>query len=82
MHLSVAPVIPALTDHEHWGMPFLDRDPEMWEEIRRQTHLFNEPGRFLTLLGDVRSYYSFGRGLYTFALRASGALTKSFTTLS
>jgi outer membrane protein assembly factor BamA len=28
--------------------------------------------RFLTLLGDARSYASFGRSRYTFALRASG----------
>jgi hypothetical protein len=41
----------ALTDHDHWGMQFVDQHPELWEEIRRQTHAFHEPGRFVTLLG-------------------------------
>lgn len=41
----------ALTDHDHWGMLPLDRTPSMWEEIRELTGRFNEPGRFVTLLG-------------------------------
>lgn len=35
--------------------------------------LSRKPARFVTLLGDYRSYSSVGRGAYTFALRASGA---------
>jgi len=41
----------ALTDHDHWGMRFLDAHPSLWEEIRAQTLAFNEPGRLVTLLG-------------------------------
>ncbi|MEE8277482.1 MAG: CehA/McbA family metallohydrolase [Thermoanaerobaculia bacterium] len=41
----------ALTDHDHWGIEALDRHPELWEEIRRETQLFHRPGRFVTLLG-------------------------------
>ncbi len=41
----------ALTDHDHWGLRALDRNPELWEEIRRETQLFHQPGRFVTLLG-------------------------------
>ncbi len=41
----------ALTDHDHWGMLFLDQHPDMWEEIRAQTRRFHAPGRFVTLLG-------------------------------
>jgi hypothetical protein len=41
----------ALTDHDHWGMRFIDRHPQLWEEIRRQTKAFHDPGRFVTLLG-------------------------------
>ncbi len=41
----------ALTDHDHWGMRFLDRTPRMWEEIRELTRRFYEPGRFVTVLG-------------------------------
>ncbi len=41
----------ALTDHDHWGMEPLALHPELWEEIRRETGRFHEPGRFVTLLG-------------------------------
>ncbi len=43
--------IVALTDHDHWGMEPLAIHPELWEEIRRETELFHEDGRFVTLLG-------------------------------
>ena len=41
----------ALTDHDHWGMLFLDEHPDLWEEIRQQTRAFNDPGHFVTVLG-------------------------------
>jgi hypothetical protein len=41
----------SLTDHDHWGTPFLDRIPERWETIRGLTERFYEPGRFVTVLG-------------------------------
>ena len=41
----------ALTDHDHWGILPLDQHPEMWDEIKRQTERFHEPGRFVTVLG-------------------------------
>jgi len=41
----------ALTDHDHWGIVFLDQTPALWREIREQTERFNDPGRFVTLLG-------------------------------
>lgn len=43
--------VSALTDHDHWGMRFLDAHPEMWDEIRDAVERWNEPGRFVTLLG-------------------------------
>jgi hypothetical protein len=43
--------VAALTDHDHWGMPFLDDDESLWNEIRHQTKKFHEPGRFVTFLG-------------------------------
>ena len=45
--LSVA----ALTDHDHWGIKALDGQPDFWSEIREAVGEFNEPGRFVTLLG-------------------------------
>lgn len=41
----------ALTDHDHWGMLFLDQNPQLWERIRKATRDFDEPGRFVTVLG-------------------------------
>lgn len=41
----------SLTDHDHWGMNFLDSKPEMWKEIRQNVDRFNDPGNFVTLLG-------------------------------
>jgi hypothetical protein len=43
--------VAAITDHDHWGMLFLDQHPLLWEEIRAQTARFHEPERFVTLLG-------------------------------
>lgn len=43
--------VAALTDHDHWGMRFLDQYPPYWESIREQVKRFHEPGRFVTLLG-------------------------------
>ncbi len=43
--------VSALTDHDHWGMRPLATHPELWDEIRHQTELHHEPGRFVTLLG-------------------------------
>ncbi len=43
--------IAALTDHDHWGVDFLDTSPKMWAAIGEQVEAFNEPGRFVTLLG-------------------------------
>ncbi|MCP3961725.1 MAG: DUF3604 domain-containing protein [bacterium] len=41
----------ALTDHDHWGLLFLDQQPEIWSEIGELTRRFHQPGRFVTLLG-------------------------------
>ncbi len=52
--------IVALTDHDHWGMEALDERPELWEEISRETRLFHQPGRFVTLLGYEWTSWSQG----------------------
>ena len=43
--------VTSLTDHDHFGVLFLDQNPELWEDIQTQTKAFHEPGRFVTLLG-------------------------------
>jgi hypothetical protein len=37
----------AITDHDHWGMRFLDRDPERWQEVVDAANRWNAPGRFV-----------------------------------
>jgi hypothetical protein len=41
----------SLTDHDHWGAPFLDKRPALWQRIREATQRAHHPGRFVTLLG-------------------------------
>jgi hypothetical protein len=41
----------ALTDHDHFGIQFLDQNPAMWDEISAVTAKFDAPGRFVTILG-------------------------------
>jgi len=41
----------ALTDHDHWGMRFLDGNPGLWSTIEEAAHRFDEPGRFVALVG-------------------------------
>ena len=40
-----------LTDHDHWGMIFLDENPHLWEQIRETTDRYHAPGSFVTVLG-------------------------------
>ena len=41
----------ALTDHDHWGVRFIDSHPEMWTQIEDATASFHVPGNFVTILG-------------------------------
>jgi hypothetical protein len=50
----------ALTDHDHFGLRFLDRTPELWREIRDATESFHEAGRFVTLHGYEWTSWIFG----------------------
>ena len=43
--------IVSLTDHDHWGMRFLDQSEAMWEAIRETGRRYDEPGRFLAIEG-------------------------------
>jgi hypothetical protein len=40
-----------LTDHDHWGVRFLDQSPDLWHRIVEQTEELNSPPRFVTFLG-------------------------------
>jgi len=41
----------ALTDHDHWGLLFLDENPELWKHNVDVAQSFDAPGRFVTLPG-------------------------------
>ncbi len=50
----------ALTDHDHWGIPFLDARPDMRERIARATEAAHAPGRFAALHGYEWTSWQFG----------------------
>jgi hypothetical protein len=52
--------VAALTDHDHFGLRFLDETPALWDEIRAASAAFDEPGRFVTLLGFEWTNWLFG----------------------
>jgi hypothetical protein len=68
--------VAALTDHDHWGSPFLDKAPERWAEIKRVTERFDEPGRFVTLLGYEWTHWIYGHR-HVLYLRGDGELLSS-----
>ncbi|MBN2370245.1 MAG: CehA/McbA family metallohydrolase [Vicinamibacteria bacterium] len=52
--------IAALTDHDHWGMRFLDMRPDLWREIRMTARRFDAPGRFIALAGYEWTSWLYG----------------------
>jgi len=50
----------ALTDHDHWGLPFLDQDPDLWQRIVGETRAHHQPERFVTLLGYEWTSWIYG----------------------
>ena len=52
--------IAALTDHDHWGVRFIDQNPDMWQRIGDVTQSFHDPGRFVTLLGYEWTSWIYG----------------------
>ena len=49
-----------LTDHDHFGVQFLDAAPEIWSEIQRTVERFDQPGRFVALLGYEWTSWLYG----------------------
>jgi hypothetical protein len=52
--------VAVLTDHDHWGIPFLDETPANWERIQAAARSVDEPGRFVTLLGYEWTSWIYG----------------------
>jgi len=43
--------VAALTDHDHWGMPFLDETPANWKRIQEAARAVHAPGHFVAIAG-------------------------------
>lgn len=43
--------VAALTDHDHWGVRPLDKNPDLAAKILQSAQAFHEPGRFVTIPG-------------------------------
>lgn len=41
----------SVTDHDHWGLRFLDQDEDGWQGIQSVTEDFHQPSRFVTVRG-------------------------------
>ncbi|MBW2396545.1 MAG: CehA/McbA family metallohydrolase [Deltaproteobacteria bacterium] len=52
--------VAALTDHDHWGLPFLDASPPAWQKVRDAVQRYHAPGRFVTLLGFEWTSWLYG----------------------
>lgn len=50
----------ALTDHDHWGLLFMDEHPELWEQNKGEGERFHDPGRFVTLHGYEYTNWVYG----------------------
>jgi len=66
-----------ITDHDRWGLMFLDEHPEMWEEMKQAANERNEPGRFTTFLGFEWTNWVYGHRHVVYG-GDDGALYSSF----
>ncbi len=66
-----------ITDHDRWGLLFLDEHPEMWQEMKQAANERNEPGRFTTFLGFEWTNWIYGHRHVVYG-GDDGALYSSF----
>jgi hypothetical protein len=52
--------VAALTDHDRWGVRFLDDDPASWRRIGEAVQAYHEPGRFVVLPGYEWTHWIHG----------------------
>ena len=67
----------SITDHDHWGLRFLDQDPETWRHILDVTEDFHDPGRFVTLPGFEWTNWVYGHRHVVFFDSADATLLSS-----
>jgi len=68
----------ALTDHDHWGIPFLDRRPDLYEAIGETARRFHAPGRFVTVPGYEWTSWLYGHRHVLYFREGGGPLRSSF----
>lgn len=68
--------VAALTDHDHWGLLFLDEHPELWAANVAAARAAERPGRFLALPGFEWTSWLWGHRNVVF-LGASTPLASS-----
>lgn len=49
-----------ITDHDHWGIQFLDSTPNLWEQTRLAVEKAHDPGNFVALLGYEWTSWLYG----------------------
>ena len=52
--------IAVLTDHDHWGIHFLDQRPDLWKYLCQVANDFYAPGEFVSLLGYEWTSWIYG----------------------
>ncbi len=50
----------ALTDHDHWGMQFMDQTPAIWRESVATADQFNQPGQFVAIPAYEWTNWAYG----------------------
>ena len=49
-----------ITDHDHWGMEFLDQSPKVWQEIKAAADNWNQANEFVAFLGFEWTNWIYG----------------------
>ncbi|KAA3606760.1 MAG: DUF3604 domain-containing protein [Planctomycetota bacterium] len=52
--------VAALTDHDHWGVEFLDQHPDLWQGTLSRADEFYRPGEFISLPGYEWTNWIYG----------------------
>lgn len=52
--------VAAVTDHDHWGMRFLDQDPDTWDRVVRAAEDAYQPGRFVSVVAYEWTSWLYG----------------------
>lgn len=52
--------VAAVTDHDHWGLGFLDQRPKLWRQIQEAADRHYHPGEFVTITGYEWTSWIYG----------------------